>query len=119
VDNLEQSHSPIKYIYAKDIRDWEHFNKRQLELLQKEVDAGHQPWRISSEEYARVFLEVFYGLVSERTALIPQGKVLREEERSAFVKFEFFNRKHIVELEAPIRNHLLRGIWVAKSIKIE
>ena len=118
-DNLNPDHCTIKYVDAKDNKNWEHFNKEQLELLQKEVTAGHQTWRNSSEEYARVFLEVYYGLIGERTALIPQGKVLFEEERSAFIKFEFFNRKHIVELAAPVNSHSQGGIWIAKRMIIK
>lgn len=105
-------------IYPKDVKDWEFFNKHQLQVLQKEVDDGHQPWRSSPADYAAVLVESYYGLKGEDTGLLPDGKEIKVGERSAIVEFDYKGKKHIVELEAPVKPHSKEGIWIVKKMTI-
>ena len=50
---------------------------------------------------------------------MPDGNVLVENDRSAFVEFDYKGKKHIIELEALVESHSQEGIWVAKRMTIE
>jgi|GEM_PF-959311 len=104
-------------IYPKDLPRFENFNERELEIIQKEVDEGHQPWRSWADYYAKFFMNFYYPTLSptDRENLPAE---LRLEGKQAVVKVSYANKEHTIYLHKAFPSNP-ESIWIVEKMKIK
>lgn len=104
-------------IYPKDLPNFENFDERELEIIQKEVDEGHQPWRSWADYYAEFFMNFYYPKLNpnEREELPAELKL---ENNQAIVKIIYNNKVHVVYLHKAFPSNP-ESIWVVEKMAIE
>lgn len=104
-------------IYPKDLPKFENFNEEGLEIIQKEVDDGHQPWRSDPEYYAKFFMNFYYPALdpNEREKLPAELKL---ENNRAIVKIIYNNKVHTVYLHKAFPSNP-ESIWVVEKMIIK
>ncbi len=80
---------------------------KKEEQLQKEVDKGHQPWRLDPVDVAHAAVLSVDNRVSYKNC-----QVTSESNREAIVKC----KSYIIKLKQLIR---ARGIWTATEIQVD
>lgn len=104
-------------VYPKDLPNFENFDERGLEIIQKEVDKGHQPWRSWADYYAKFFMNFYYPTLSpnDRENLPAE---LQLEGKQAVVKVFYDDKEHTIYLHKAFPSNP-ESIWIVEKMKIE
>lgn len=104
-------------VYPKDLPNFENFDERGLEIIQKEVDEGHQPWRSWPVYYAKFFMNFYYPDLdpNEREELPDEFTV---EGNKIIVKVVYNDKKHIISLYKAFPSNP-ESIWIVEKMVIK
>lgn len=75
-------------INSKDVHNFEHFTPRELKIIQKDVNEGHQPWRIDPVYYAKHFMNSYYpNLDPNDRERLPADLIIKNRKTSVKIAF--------------------------------
>ncbi len=104
-------------IRPKDVPNCENFTPRELKLMQKDVDEGHQPWRSDPVTYAKLFMENYYPkLDPNKMETMPAKTALNGN--NAIVKIIHNNKEHVTYLHKAFPSNK-ESIWIVDKMIIK
>lgn len=101
-------------VKPKDISDWENFTPRELKIIQKDVNEGHQPWRSDPVAYAKLFMKCRYPKLDVNKMETVPAKVMLKYN-NATVKIIYNNKEHIIFLHKAFPSNP-ESIWVIEKM---